>query len=228
MTNRILSFAVAALLVLAMAAPGFAARKSRDLVFEDDEPASASQKAKDAKIDNPEVILVRTTLDLTRDGKNSTVLPDHVFKSGDRVKLRYTTSADGYVYWLAKMSSGKYAVLYPTPKTGMDNKIKRNTEYTVPVKGSFRFDDKPGTESLLLVFGLDKIPELEEVVAQAAKQQGGSVGGSGVSNVEERNQNKRKSRDLVFEEENDEDVNTKSQVAPKGEPFVALYELVHK
>ena len=40
----------------------------------------------------------------------------------------------------------------------------------------------------------------------------------------------RKTRDLVFEEEDDEEtgVSTQSQIAPQGEPFVALYELKHK
>ena len=45
--------------------------------------------------------------------------------------------------------------------------------------------------------------------------------------MKEKNTSKRKTRDLVFEEEDEEDVNTKTQVAPKGEPFVAFYELVH-
>ena len=49
-----------------------------------------------------------------------------------------------------------------------------------------------------------------------------------VASVEDRNNQKRKSRDLQFEDENDGEVNTKSQVAPKGDPFVALYELNHK
>ncbi|MDE5831995.1 MAG: hypothetical protein K2H64_03270 [Desulfovibrio sp.] len=38
---------------------------------------------------------------------------------------------------------------------------------------------------------------------------------------------KRVARDLVFEEEDDEDVNTKSQKANGAEPFVAIYELEH-
>ena len=214
MKNRYVLFSMVALMVLALAAPCEAARKSRDLVFDEEDNSSASSRAKESGIRDPEVIFVRTTLDLTRGGETKTVLPTHTFKSGDRVKLRYTTSEDGYVYWFAKMSSGKYAVLFPTPKTGMDNAIKRNQEYTVPVKGSFRFDDKAGTETLLLVFGMQKIPELEQAVAEAAKQQGG--GSNQAASVENKNNSKRKSRDLVFDEEDDGDVNTKSQVAPQG------------
>ncbi len=199
-----------------------AARATRDLVFEDDD--AAAKKADEST--GQKTIAIKATIMLKRDGQTSTVAPSHEFKSGDQVKLVFTPSTTGYVYWLAKGSSGGYSVLFPSTSAGMDNAVERNKEYTVPVKGSFRFDDKAGTESLLLVFGRGKIPELDQAVAEAAKQQGQASGQ--VASVEERNNNKRKSRDLQFEEENDEDVNTKSQVAPKGEPFVALYELTHK
>ena len=231
MNKHYLSILAAAFLVLVIAAPSFSAskRKTRDLVFEEEDTKAAAEMAKDSKIENPEVISVRTTLELTRDSQVSTVLPTHEFKSGDRVKLRYTTNADGYVYWLAKMSSGAYAVLFPTPQTGMDNFINKNVEHTVPVKGSFRFDDKPGTETLLMVFAPNKVPELEQAVAEAAGQKGKvDEKATQVASVEDKNTSKRKTRDLVFEEEDDETVNTKSQVAPTGEPFVASYELIHK
>ena len=229
MKSRLFTTLLACLLMAALAAPAFAARKTRDLVFEDEDEAATSEIAKDNDISDPVKISVRTALELTRDGEKTTVAPDHEFKSGDRVKLRYTTSADGYVYWLAKMSSGKYSVMFPTDKTGMDNLIKKNEEHTVPVKGSFRFDDTPGTESLLMVFSPDRIPELDQAVAEANGQKGNMVDDSTkVASVEEKNASKRKTRDLVFEDEDDEEVNTKTQVAPKGEPFVALYELVHK
>jgi hypothetical protein len=229
MKSRFWTILLAGLLILALAAPAFAARKTRDLVFEDEDDAATSEVAKESGIEDPMKISVKTALELTRDGQNTTVAPDHEFKSGDRVKLRYTTSADGYVYWMAKMSSGKYSVLFPTDKTGMDNLIKKNEEHTVPVKGSFRFDDTPGTESLLMVFSPERIPELEQAVAEANGQKGNVVEDSTkVASVEEKNANKRKTRDLVFEDEDDEEVNTKTQVAPKGEPFVSMYELVHK
>jgi hypothetical protein len=218
------------LLALVLAVPVYAAeRKTRDLVFEDEDDAAISEVAKESNIADAVTISVKTALELTRDGQTSAVEPSYEFKSGDRVKLRYTTNAKGYVYWLAKMSSGKYSVLFPNNQTGMDNLIKKNEEHTVPVKGSFRFDDKSGTENLLMVFSPDKIPELEQAVAEANGQKNNVVENTTqVASVEEKNISKRKTRDLVFEDEDEEDVNTKTQVAPKGEPFVAMYELVHK
>ena len=187
-------------------------------------PAAASG------IDNAATVAIRTTMELTRNGEVSTVLPTHSFQSGDKVKLRYTMNADGYVYWLAKMSSGKYAVLFPTEKTGMDNYVKRNQEHTVPVKGAFRFDNNPGTETLLIVYSAERIPELDQAVAEANGNKGAveSSRAKSVASIEDNNTSKRRSRDLVFDDEDDEDVNTKTQVAPKGEPMVAVFELVHK
>jgi len=229
MKIRFLTITLSCLLIAALAAPAFAARKTRDLVFEDEDDAKTSEIAKEAKIEDPLKISVKTALELNRNGETSLVPPSHEFVSGDRVKLRYTTNADGYVYWLAKMSSGKYSVLFPTDKTGMDNLIKKNEEHTVPVKGSFRFDDTPGTESLLMVFSPERVAELDQAVAEANGQKGNVVEDTTqVASVEENNANKRKTRDLVFEDEDDEEVNTKTQIAPKGEPFVTMYELVHK
>jgi hypothetical protein len=229
MKTRLLTAIFTCLLTLVLANPAFAERKTRDLVFEEEDDVAAAETAKKNNIANPVTISVKTTLDLTRDGQTSSVEPNQEFKSGDRVKLRYTTSTDGYVYWLAKMSSGKYSVLFPNNQTGMDNLVKKNEEHTVPVKGSFRFDDKPGTETLLMVFAPDKIPELEQAVAEANGQKNNVVENSTqVASLEKENTSKRKTRDLVFEDEDDEEVNTKTQVAPKGEPFVAMYELIHK
>ena len=220
MKTKLFTLALSFLLVLALVSTS-SARKSRDLVFEDDDEAVAGEQVK---------VAVKTTLELTRDGTVTTVTPAHKFKSGDKVKLRYTTSTDGYVYWMAKMSSGKYAMLFPNNKTGMDNHIRKNEEHTIPVKGSFRFDDTPGTESLLMVFSAERIPELEAAVAEANGSKGSSVDSrsSEVASIEDKNTQKRRSRDLVFEDDDEDDVNTKTQVAPKGEPFVTLYELVHQ
>jgi hypothetical protein len=201
-------------------------RATRDLVFEDEEELVV---AEDSNIADPEVISVRTTLDLTRNGETVSVLPDHQFQSGDKVILRYTTNADGYAYWLAKMSSGEYTLLFPSPQTGMNNAVTRNQENVIPTKGAFRFDQNKGKEELLLVFSSEKVDGLEKVVSEIAGQSGNTVkeNAAEVAKVETQNSNKRATRDLVFEDEDEEDVNTQTQLAPKGEPFVAYYVLQH-
>lgn len=222
--KRLLLALVAAGLMIAPAFNAEAARKTRDLVFEEEDSTPVAEKS---DIKDAQVVSVKTTLELTRDGKTTNVLPTHKFKSGDKVKLVYTTNIDGYVYWMAKGSSGTYAILFPSARAGMDNAVKKNTEYNIPVKGAFRFDDTPGKEELLCILSAERVPELEKAVAEAASAEGVESSSSRVNAVKEKNTSKRKTRDLVFEEEDGEDVNTKTQVAPKGEPFVAFYELVH-
>lgn len=198
--------------VFAMSASANAA--TRDLVFEEDETTEVSSEI--------EKISVKTTVLLTRDGQETTVLPSEEFKSGDKVKLLFTANTDGYVYWLAKGSSGQYQMLYPNAKAGMDNKITRNQEYTVPAKGSFRFDDTPGNEELLCILSTAKVPELEQAAANQFKDSADQI-----DSLKEEKEKKATTRDLVFEEEDEEDVNTVSQDTPVGEPFVAQYTLKH-
>jgi hypothetical protein len=201
-----------------------AGRKTRDLVFEDDEEVAETNS-------DETVVAVKTTIELNRGGQISNVLSIHEFKSGDKVKIVYTTSVDAYVYWMSEGSSGSYYMLFPNPKTGMDNFVRKNEENKIPVKGNFKFDDNPGTETILLVLAPNKIPELEKAAKEAAVQ-GGKVSSSAkeVDSVKKKNKSKRKTRDLVFEDEEDEEtgVSTTSQVSTDiNEPFVIGYVLKH-
>lgn len=197
-------------------------RQTRDLVFEDEEETPA---AADAKTDTQQaVVKVKATVLLKRDGKVTQVLPSHDFKSGDRVKIVYTTNIDAYVYWLAEGSSGDHVMLFPNPKVGMENWVKKNEENTIPTKGNFRFDENKGTEKILLVMAPQKIPELEEAAKVAA------VKGGTVTDMQSKQDEGRQTRDLVFEEEDDEDsgVSTQSQVSKDiKQPFVVAFELKH-
>ncbi len=195
------------------------ARTTRDLVFEDEDTEAAAP----ADSEN-QTIAVKTTVVLTRDGNTSTVVPNTEFKSGDKVKLVFTPNIDGYVYWLAKGTTGSYTMLFPNPKSGADNSVKKNEEYTVPSKGVFKFDDNPGNEELLCILSADKLPDLDAAASSMFKD---SSATAAVDKVQEENSNKRQTRDLVFEDEDEEDVNTVKQSAPKGEPFVAQYILKH-
>lgn len=227
MKTRVLSLALA--MVLVMGGTAFS-RTTRDLVFEDEEPAAQSapsgqtnEQSAGGTASGTHKIAVKTTVVLVRDGKTSTVAPSHEFQSGDKVKLVFTPNIDGYVYWLAKGTSGNYQMLFPSAKAGADNQVKRNVEYTVPASGSFRFDDTAGKEELLCILSRERLSDLDSAAAQQfahAQQQ--------VAALQENHATKRTTRDLVFEEEESADVSTKQQEAPKGEPFVAAYVLTHK
>lgn len=206
---------------------GTSTRKTRDLVFDDEEetehPVVAGSTADTTK---GETISVKATIELTRDGKLSTVLPTESFKSGDKVRLLFSTNRDGNVYWVAKGTSGQYQVLFPSPKAGMDNTVVKNNSYTVPAKGAWRFDEQKGTETLVCILSPSRVAELDKAVAlggEGKKNEASEI----ISSVVNRHESKRTTRDLVFEEEDDQDVNTKTQTSSDNEPFVATYELIH-
>ncbi len=199
------------------------ARTTRDLVFEDDESTANSQSSDDTA----QTLAIKSTIVLTRDGKTSTVVPSHEFVSGDKIKLVFTPNTDGYVYWMTKGSSGDFAVLFPSKKTGEDNSVKRNQEYTIPVKGTFKFDEKAGKEELLCILSTERLEDIEKVVAANASLEGIATGLEVTTEAKDDGQ-KRTTRDLVFEDEDAGDVNTKSQTVEKGKPMVTRFVLTHK
>jgi len=214
--------------VTAQASVGASKRKTRDLVFDDDEANGANTTAEGgAKSAGSETIAVKATVELTRDGKISTVLPTEDFKSGDKVRLIFSANREGRTYWVSKGTSGSYQVLFPSAKAGMDNTVVKNREYTVPAKGAWKFDENKGTEVLVCFLSPEPIAALDKAV-QLASEGKKDEASSTIAPLLEKHETKRKTRDLVFEEEDDKDVNTKTQISKGNEPFVATYELSHK
>ncbi|MDR0827351.1 MAG: DUF4384 domain-containing protein [Desulfovibrio sp.] len=230
---------IALALILAAGAPVRAAETqnkpgTRDLVFEDEEALKTAEEEEKVEVDKVaggEKISITTSLELTRDGKTEIVAPNSTFKSGDRVKLVYTPGMDGHIYWMSRMTSGKFTMLFPTARTGLDNAVKKGEKYTMPVKGSFRFDEKTGTEILICMISPQKIAVLDAAIAEADKA-GQQVDltqlDKAINNLGEQNLNKRQTRDLVFEEDEDEKSLTKTQTVKPGDTFVATYELIHE
>ncbi len=205
-------------------------RTTRDLVFEDEDDASATTKTDDKK----QTLALKSTIVLIRDGKTSTVVPSHEFVSGDRIKLVFTPNADGFVYWLTKGSSGNYSVLFPSKNTSEDNSVKRNQEYTIPTKGTFKFDNKPGKEELLCILSTERLPDIDKIIDAATALQ--NITNNMQANADKKlgaqdskaGDEKRTTRDLVFEDEDEGDVNTKTQSVEKGKPMVTHFVLTHK
>ena len=205
-------------------------RRTRDLVFEDDtastDDAPPTVEGTTADAVNGETIAMKATVELTRDNQTTTVLPSERFKSGDKVRLVFSANRDGYIYWLAKGTSGQYQVLFPTDKTGTDNSVVKNKEYTVPVKGNWRFDENKGTETVVCILSPTRLPDLDEAIKLSDEKKNDEATKIIAKRVDG-HETKRTTRDLVFEEEDDGDVNTKTQETADGEPFVATYELEH-
>jgi Domain of unknown function (DUF4384) len=61
-----------------------------------------------------------------------TIDPGLVLNQGDRVRFKFKTNFDGYLYVMNQSTSGKYEQLFPGEETGQDNRIVASTEYRVP------------------------------------------------------------------------------------------------
>jgi hypothetical protein len=89
------------------------------------------------------------TLDRQESGAWRAVDPGLVFAQGDRVRFRFHTNFDGYLYVMNQSTSGKYEILFPREDTGEQNRIEAAKEYVVPaVQGWFRVSGPPGQDVL--------------------------------------------------------------------------------
>jgi hypothetical protein len=81
---------------------------------------------------------------------------DHVFKKGDRVALEIEANRSGYLYVLARQSSGSWQALLPSPEMSDEsNIIDPGRKIRVPEGYTFEVQDPPGSEHLVLVFSRD-------------------------------------------------------------------------
>ena len=78
-----------------------------------------------------------------------TIDPALVLNQGDRVRFRFRTTFDGYLYVTNLNTSGKYEQLFPLVETGENNRITSGTEYKVPQTSAvFRIAGPPGFETV--------------------------------------------------------------------------------
>ncbi len=100
-------------------------------------------------------------------GNEEAVLPDATFYSGESVRVSIQAEQNGYLYILLQGSSGKVSMLYPDPRIrGGNNQIAKGEMLDVPIK----FDDKPGAETLYLVFVENKNERLLTELVNAKAQ----------------------------------------------------------
>jgi len=67
--------------------------------------------------------------------------------AGDRVRFRFNTNFDGYLYVMNQSTSGKCEQLFPREETGQDNRVVAGSDYSVPSTSSvFRIAGPAGFE----------------------------------------------------------------------------------
>jgi hypothetical protein len=82
------------------------------------------------------------------------VTDDHVFRSGDRIRLHFRSNGDGRIMLLQVGASGTASVLFPDPAKGVTyNALLAQQDQVLPSpKHWFKFDQHAGTETLLVLF----------------------------------------------------------------------------
>jgi Domain of unknown function (DUF4384) len=131
---------------------------------------------------------LRYMLLLVKNGRQEAVDPDRNFNKGECVALQFEANHSGYLYVLAKESSGNWHALFPSEELADErNVIDPGQKVRTPQTSCFEIDDPPGTETLFVV--LSRAPRdilelqdsikgapgrLNSAVEQMSKQFGGS------------------------------------------------------
>lgn len=88
---------------------------------------------------------VEITLERLDGGAWRDVPPGLVLERDDRVRFRFRSNFDGYLYVMNRGTSGSYTLLFPRDETGRDNNIAASREYTIPAtQAYFRIAGPPG------------------------------------------------------------------------------------
>src|ERR1035438_237225 len=91
-----------------------------------------------------------------RGDRGQPVDPDRNFRKGDCVAITLEANRSGYLYVLAKQSSGDWIPLFPTPElSDQSNRIDPGQIIRTPRQTCFEIDDPPGTETLFVVLSRD-------------------------------------------------------------------------
>lgn len=110
-----------------------------------------------------------TITELMPDGNKKEVPTTKAFQSGDRINVRVEVNEFGYLYILARGSSGKWSPLFPSPQiSGGDNRVGPNQAYTIPAGFVFKFDDQPGEERIFIVFSRKPEPDFDGLIYKVA------------------------------------------------------------
>jgi len=86
--------------------------------------------------------------------KSQDVASDRIFRAGECFALNFASNRAGYLYVLAKESSGSWHPLMPSPDPDMKdetNVITPTGKVRVPLKHCFEIQNPPGTETLFVV-----------------------------------------------------------------------------
>jgi serine/threonine protein kinase len=89
------------------------------------------------------------------------------FRSGEKVRLVFTTSREGYCYIILRSADQSLQFLFPNPLTNQGSaRVEKDQTVAIPGRDKyFTFDQKPGYEELFIVHAPDpnSVSKLEEI-----------------------------------------------------------------
>lgn len=177
--------------------------------------------------------------------------PKLVLAQGDRVRFRFRTNFDGYLYVTNQSTSGKYEQLFPREETGQDNHILASKDYQVPSTSfAFRIAGPPGHEIVYWLVSpvrLNDIPGIPSTARKPApitliprcdqgvlKARGDCVDSSAGPSLVPRDldipmnsaRTNAASRDLLFMRQ--QDTSVISSAEPLSGPVIYEFQLAHR
>ncbi len=97
------------------------------------------------------IVLVNTTTNSAQ-----TVDPDRIFRKGECFALQLESNRSGYLYVLARESSGSWKAMLPTPEMNEESNIlDPGRKMRVPAGYCFEVSDPPGSEVLTVILSRD-------------------------------------------------------------------------
>jgi hypothetical protein len=100
---------------------------------------------------------IKYWVDLESGRMQNRVTTDHIFQSGDRIKIKVVPNIDGYLYVFNKGTSGNQVLLYPS-SMGSPSFVTAGRTYIIPNSGSMKFDDNPGREEIGIFLSSTPLP----------------------------------------------------------------------
>lgn len=97
-------------------------------------------------------------------------------RTGDRVRLRFSPSAEGHAYVVARDTRGELTVLFPTATMRGASRVRPGTVYEAPPDPKWlTVDAAAGLEQLFIVAGYDPLENLEELVEDGENELSGAA-----------------------------------------------------
>jgi hypothetical protein len=127
------------------------------------------------------------------------VSPFKAFRAGEALRFAVESNTAGFVYIIARGSSGQTRLLYPHPDVNNGaNHIHRGTELMIPGREWFRFDHNPGVETISVILTRRKLDLLPYLIPSAPTAEPAPASGGIEAAVLELLQGGAKARDLVL------------------------------